>query len=441
VVGPATAIAAAASVWVGLLIMGVEARMALAVAGGALCAAAAVYSLECGIATLLVSVVLFQRSALFAASIPFLGGGLKPTDLLLLATLFGWALRTSVGVVMARGWPRRRDVAFPRRAAVLSCAFVGWAILCSLLAIARGVFYKDSLLELRPLLQYLLFVPLVLELDARRVRRLAWLLLLSSVVIALKALAYYAMGRGETALYTGGGIRVMEVGFAYLLLAFVLSIALYLEDVGRKPTLALIAALNLCALAVTFYRSALLALAVAVAFLIVVSPPRRRAGLLKLGAGAALVVALVDYKQDVSALHRLREWKAAVGMIEAHPVLGNGLGARVGFVSPMYSPERHRMGYWSNDVYMHNSYMWVLTKMGLVGFGLFAALILLVLRTALVGLARTSPSEERGVLVGLSAGLVALLVLAVFGPMLTTVNTAPFVAFAFGAIHVLAATL
>src|SRR5688572_27683985 len=110
---------------------------------------------EVTVGILLAAVVLFPSEQLFTYSIPLFGGGLKPTDLLLLITLSGFAIRQ---VFQRRSYP-----ALPGGATTLVLCFVGWAVFSAVLGINRGIFYKDSLVELRPILQYLLFVPISVE--------------------------------------------------------------------------------------------------------------------------------------------------------------------------------------------------------------------------------------------------------------------------------------
>src|SRR5690606_29030563 len=136
-----------------------------------------------------------------------------------------------------------------------------------------------------------------------------------------------------------------------------------------------------------------------------------------------------EYEHDVSAQHRLSEWSAATRTIAANPVTGAGLGARVEFYSPLYNEQQNRMGYWSSDGYIHNSYLWLLAQLGLILF--------ISLRTALRAIRIAPPGPDRAVLVALAACVVATLVAAVFGPLLNMDNMTPFVAFALAAIHVL----
>lgn len=453
-----------------LWIAGINPLPALAAAGGVAVALGALASAEIGVAALIAAVAVFQRESLFVVSVPFMGGGLKPTDILLALTLAGWAARsaahaatrTSAEALVAS--PGRWPAPLPRPVTWLLLGFVAWAGLSALAGIMAGNGFKESLLELRPLLQYLLFVPIVASLGSRSIHRIVIVMLAAAAVSSLNTIALYIGGEGNEALFTGGGMRITAVPFAYMLFAFVFAVLLRAGGSRHRLLLYGLAILGLGGLAVTLFRAAFLGLAAALAFATWTAAPvmRRRllrqAGLLllalpigagALGIGAAgspeLVPALLsriasvsEYNRDISAQHRLSEWSAAARIIAANPVTGAGLGARVEFYSPMYDEQQNRMGYWSSDVYVHNSYLWVLAKLGLIGFGLLTATIALSLRAALRAIRAGPPGPDHAVLIALTACIVAALVAAMFGPLLNTDNMTPFVAFALAAAHVLA---
>ena len=411
--------------------------------------------LEISLVPLLVSSVLFDREVLFQPSIPFFGGGLKVPDVLLLLVFCGFATR--------RLLDRGKLSPPPRAMTALVCGFVGWAMLEAVLGTAYGHAYKESLLELRPLLQYLLFIPIVLELRPAAIKRLIGLVLGCATLMGIRAVVLYAAGIGSSASYTSAGIRVMDFEFSYLLFAVLLAAALAFE--GRRHRWLLLGVIAACmaGLTVTFYREAFLALLVGAGFLMLnlTRPGRRRltamaaafgpvaavAVLMILLVRPALLTPLADlttrigsigaFGRDVSAVHRLREWKAAARLIAMHPVTGNGLGARVRFYSPMYDQTTHRMGYLSNNIYIHNSYVWIVTKMGAIGAILFWGMLIAAGHHGF-RLLRTSVSEEqRGLALGLMACLGALLVVALFGPQFNAPNVTPFVGFALGALFAL----
>lgn len=427
-------------------------KLSLATLVGSVIVVGALASLELGLSILLATVVLFPREQLFQFSLPLLGGGLKPTDILFCAMFLGWMARAFNGrsVEMSH---------VPRVLTFLLIAFVTWAVFSAAYGIHEGVNFKDSLYELRPLLQYLLFFPIVTELNRRSVQRLIYVILAASVAIAIKAVISFITGEGGEASYTGGFTRVMDIEFSYLLFSILISLTVYIQRLGRPILLLACVAINLGGLAVTFQRSAFLGMGAAFLFLFILSDHRAKKRFLNWGLAVATILLLLfplfavnsseernfllalryrlasvlDYKADDSAQHRFEEWTAASNIIKAHPVTGGGLGLRIQFYSPLYSEETNTTGYWSDDFYMHNSYIWVATKMGVTGLLLFLSLIFIALRHAIL-LSRTYNGMERAQVLSLAVSLIALIVISLFGPMFNTPNLTPFVAFTFGGI-------
>jgi len=417
-----------------------------ALVGGAVLAGCFL-SLEFGLAVLVSLVVLLRREELFAASIPAMGGGLKVTDVILVAILLGWAVRELLN---------RRAGDRPRTPALLVLFFVLIALVSAVVAIGSGTFYKDSLLELRPLLHLLLVIPIGREAGELNLGRLTRVILGACTLSALRALYLFSVGVGESASYTLGGTRVMAVGFAYLLVGALLGLVLSFRS-PRRWIPALAALVCFGGLLVTFYRASYIGVAAAGLALWILALPHLRVRLVGIGAAALLLVvlggvfeavrgtggiigdtgrrmaSLSSYESDPSAIHRLREWDAVLGMVRERPITGHGLGARIGFQSPMYNSELNHEGYWSQDIYMHNSYLWVATKLGLVALAAFLWLILGTFRRG-YGPARASIHTGSGEVGALYLSLAALVVLAVFGPMLTTDNMTPFFAFTVGVL-------
>ena len=424
---------------------------------GAWVVVGAFLSAEIGVGLIILAVALFQREELFSISLPLWGGGLKPTDLLLLATLSGWALRQLLR--------REGVVRLPRHAAALVVAFVCWAVACAVIGIVRGYGYKASLLELRPLLQYALFLPIASEFEAVCVRRLVSIIKTAAFVVGAWAIVLCLAGKGSFTTYAGDVRRIATVNFVVLLVAFLLAaVALAGNRRGRIAS-AVVGTVSLVALAVTFQRAAFVGLGLALAVALWLLPRGERsrffgiAAVLVFAAAATLSVvgaraaaggdtlaavgsrlaSVLDFREDDSAQHRAAEWSAASAMIAAHPIVGNGLGAKVEFYSPMYDPERQRRGYWSDDIYVHNSYVWLLTKTGIIGLLLFAIMMGIGLAKATAEVDRASSSATRHQMIGLIGGWIALLAVSAFGPMVTTDDTVPFMVFILGAPFVHAA--
>src|SRR4030067_1246721 len=53
----------------------------------------ALCSLTLGLSILLALIIFIERGLLFSLSVPFLGGSIKPTDILISAIIIGWIMR------------------------------------------------------------------------------------------------------------------------------------------------------------------------------------------------------------------------------------------------------------------------------------------------------------------------------------------------------------
>jgi O-antigen ligase len=410
---------------------------------------------EVGPTAILVTCTLWSTARLNEFSVPFFSGGLKPLDLLLIASFGSFLVRRAFAAPAARP--------IPTSAGLLVLALIAWAVL----ATARGLLHgngKDSLYELRAILHYLAFFQVAMEFSPRSVRRVIAALFVAAVLVSCRAVLEYRaeVGGGEA---VGGLYRVMNFEFSYLVFVIILAVALLCEGGLPVPFSLATLVFSFAGLFVAFYRTSYLVLALSAAPLAVFSDPRgrRRLGAGVLGAALAATllvpplfsvapetakpfellekrVSTIDrFRQDVSAEHRLAEWNASVKIAEAHPLLGAGLGTRVRFWSPMYDQQHDRWGFWSDNFYMHNSYLWFAAKMGLPALALFLSLTGTVLRMGFKGLDAPDPGGRcRGLLTGLMTCLVATLLLAVFGPVLSTQGVSPFVAFALGSVCVLA---
>ena len=422
---------------------------------GALALALSMLSLEFGLGFLFIIVVLFSTEEIRSISIPFFGGGLRPTDVVTAVILAGWLWRVTM---------RKPMNPVPRRMLTPVLAFVGLGLVGVFVGLRNGTDYKDSLLELRPVLSYLLILPIVAEFRIPQIKRLLGLIVIASWIAAIRSVFLYAQGNGDAGLYTGGRMRVMEIEFTYVLLSLVIVFCAYIHSVRRGVVPLLRMASLLAGLAVTFYRSAFLSLLASLIFLYWVIDPHSRMRWRRVTGWAAIGVIVVstgslfwagrgdgfmgalgsriasieDYDNDSSAQHRLNEWNAALGLFAHNPLLGAGLGARVQFYSPLYSEdEKPTKGYWSNDFYMHNAYLWLATKMGAAGLLIFLFLIADALRSTMRTLRDARDSEQRWLRIGIATSLVALAGLSMFGPMFFTINQAPFAAFALASLCLL----
>ncbi len=425
----------------------------LAAIVGVAAVAVMLLSTEAALIVLMSAVVLFQREELFEWSIPLFGGGLKIPDVILMLGLTGFVLRS----VFADQWVQSSELQNrdTRTFKIVLSLFIAWAFLSAFLGIRRGLPYKDSLLELRPLVQYLWFFLIVQTLRVRQLKRVLIVTFGMCFVISIQGLVLFAKGEGTVGTFNGGYVRIMSVEFSYLLFCCLMSAALYLGANRYRAAMIAGMVVSFAALVVTFQRSAFLGLAAGLAIILFWLGSQAIEHLLWSGLTLLLVLAAVipaawvvkpelfrplialeerlasieDFREDDSAQHRFREWRSSLDLIRSHPIVGNGLGTRVVFFSPEYEREGTKKGYWSHDIYIHNSYVWTTVKMGLIGLGFLLTMIIMIFQRGFQFLRSQSGSAENRVLtLGLLACLAALVVISFFGPMITSPNLTPFVA-------------
>ena len=116
-------------------------------------------------------------------------------------------------------------------------------------------------------------------------------------------------------------------------------------------------------------------------------------------------------------------------------MIGNGLGSRVYFYSPMHLEGKKRPGYLSDDFYVHNSFIWIAVKTGAIGAILFLVFLSSIYWDSFKSLARSPPGEQRYIFSLLISIIAAITFSSIFGPMLTSDLLTPLVAFAAGSIY------
>lgn len=432
----------------------------LVVIGVAFVAAALLilYRPELGASVTIAAPIVIPSDVIAAHGVRAFGGGITLTDALLALTVAGWAIGALV---------TGRAVRLPRPAVSIAVAVFLVVVIANAFALrSPGVALTVALTDLRPLLALALVFVLVDRLRPQQLRRWAFGFVVLSVVPSLITMARYLAGQGSVAAYSGGAIRVFGT-FFYPVIALVWACCLLQTESGHRARLVLWAAAILAASAVffTFQRTAWLALLAGVAAVLAFATPRQRRRV-ALGSIVAMVAMLllvsvvnassahrvssplaaginrldsVLNNDDVSRRHREAEFSYVISRIERHPVLGTGLGTSVTFYSPMYSSTTNRMGGYYTNTYIHNSYLFLLLKVGLVGTLPFLAVIGSTLARAARS-ARDVDPLTRTIALGTVASLVMLLLLAASGPHLTTPEAVPFLAALIAAIEVLPRT-
>jgi O-antigen ligase len=428
------------------------------VAGGVATAAAVLIIVrpETGALVLALLMALVDRDVWFNNGIPFVGGGLKAPDLIVALTLAAWW-----AAMITRPERYRR----PPGWVLVGLAALGITVLGGVLtARAAGTPLNLTIVELRPLANYLLVLPVVSTVLSLRDLELAVGIFLGACALAAgDTLMAYVAGEGEPATFAGGATRVTNDAFLAPMLAAVWSLVLLAFSGSAWPRLmlSLLAVVSVAAVFFTFQRGAWLAAlaAMALAFLFFPRPQRSRAaayGVALIGVLAAAIIALNSLsiagsqdpltsglerlesleqpQRDPSSLHRVMEWERSMELIKAHPITGIGLGGSITFWSPMYSEVRSAMGGSFQTFYIHNSYVWLALKLGLPGLITLVAFVLAALAVGGHAYFTGRDPRRRRLLLGGLLTLVTMLLVSASGPHLTVDRSGVYVICAVGLV-------
>lgn len=143
---------------------------------------------------------------------------------------------------------------------------------------------------------------------------------------------------------------------------------------------------------------------------------------------------LVSFSRvDISTLQRITEWVDAWGVFTRYPVFGAGLGYTYTFFAIGVGNLK--------QVYLHNSYLYVLSKMGVVGFILFLSVFLTALTVSQRTVKRMTHSPETGYYIALCTMLIVLMIKSFTTWHLNTLTTSIYVGVMLGVIGVYASVV
>ncbi len=129
---------------------------------------------------------------------------------------------------------------------------------------------------------------------------------------------------------------------------------------------------------------------------------------------------------DISSLQRLTEWQLAIRVFFDHPLIGGGLG---------YIYRFHAIGVGElEQIFVHNSYLYVLSKMGIIGFAIFITLYGTIIKRIIKVVSKLSSAQEIGLFLSFASMLLVLLVKALTTWFLNTLTLSLFLGLLIGAI-------
>ena len=258
---------------------------------------------------------------------------------------------------------------------------------------------------------------------AKAFRTLLWSFMLGSAVTAS-----YAIGTGGYAA-SGRLSALFDPNFFAARLIPAIVIACFLLLVGRSSRVRLAAGavllIDLVAFVLTQSRGGIVGLAVALGAAVLLAGrarPRIVAAtcvLLALGLGYYYAAAPTHLQNTFSSSGRADEWRVALRVFGDHPLAGVGLG-NYPVVEPAYATAtvnlnsvRYIVDY---RLVAHNTYLEIAADLGIVGFFLFLAIVVLPAATAAraLGTLARAPDDLQFYARGLLAGAIGMFVAFVF---------------------------
>lgn len=314
-------------------------------------------------------------------------------------------------------------------------ASIGWLVLICALSIIRGAVWPTGLGYNAPAAVLQLFratttfatyfIVLAMARGEADRRRITWAILAGLVLEALITIKLGRNGSGQRAIGSIG--QANELG-AYLALFSVLAISLVsgVRAAWARLTLLGVWLLGSFAIVLSLSRASMLALLAGTMLV------TWRGSRLLLGAFLALLLLsplwMPDYLRDrisqsatqeeeggvsvdMAAERRLETWQTIFKVVEDHPIDGVGYTG-LGFVLPDLGAE---LGLTDLKDSAHNTYLRMLSEMGIFGLALFVWLLWSCFRLANLASRRAKSLFDRALANGLAGAVVSMAVTCAFG--------------------------
>lgn len=299
---------------------------------------------------------------------------------------------------------------------------LAYILFCFFSVFISSSFLISSRAFFRKTLEYFILYFVIIEMfsDKEKLKNVVVISLVSAVIIGIDGLFQYFSGFDFIRYRKFYASRITATFQApndlagYLVSFIPLAIMVSFSKAIKKTTrllLKLEAILLMVVLFISWTRGAWLGLFISLIFLSVFKGKKVIYGII-----IALLIAMVISPKwineriisfftlkDMSSIDRKIMWSTAVKMIEAKPLLGHGLGTFMRNYSN-YMPSDY-----TEIVYAHNCYLQIAAELGIIGFIIFAWLILNFFLSSI----RKFKSEEDGLIknihLGLMGGILAFL--------------------------------
>jgi O-antigen ligase len=311
-----------------------------------------------------------------------------------------------------------------------------------LLCLLRGIFdFGMEAVRHSVIVYYSLFYFLILELitNIRQMERFLKCSLIASIGALLVMFYNFASGVGfqtntEVMRY-GANIGALSLAFCFF---FWLSLSIFKVKSKAKSFLNIIILPQIfAAVFLVQHRALLLAMAGGLFFIFVLINKTRAFKYLVFVLCGFLLFLSFDYfsgalstnslfkdtlkrastiltpEEDPNSLHRIAMWSEVLDRTIDEPLLGEGFGPPFSmfFGSRFYDYSESRL-------LPHNSFLWILNRMGIIGFGIFLLLILKFYRSAIKAYKSMIPGKSKAYLLALLSCHVCISIFAFFNVVL-----------------------
>lgn len=355
----------------------------------------------------LVAIILF--SPLFRAALPI--WAITSVYLILLITLAIWLIRIK----------EDREFSFTRTPLNLPILFF---ILLASLPLIRSINIHHSISALYRLISYSLIYFLVANniKSKLEIKKLILSILGVSVLVTFYGLIEFFTHNFAPPFSTFPNQNVFA-SFLLIPLSLALGMLLFGKERGggKRIALRIMIILFLLAIITTRSRGAFLSLALIVTFLGYLKSKRYALialallilifSLLPTPVNSPLMRLITVGGKDPYAYTRISIWKSALSIIKDHPFLGTGLGT-FSDAFPGYSfPVKGVFARFGKKAsFAHNEYLQIASEMGIFALGIFIWLLCAFFKKAKEILKNLQGKEEYGLVIGLVAGIVGVLI-------------------------------
>ena len=314
---------------------------------------------------------------------------------------------------------------------------------------------QDVLFDLRGFFYYILFLPVILLFDEfKKIKYLFYFVLFLGTLKCIidTFLSLYILPTyfdSSTMLYLPFA-RLEGYNEVVYPITFVAALTYFYLTKNIKIKLLLIPTLifSLMALFLSYTRgswlAAFLAVIAIILFLIISGKLKVKYSIVLFSAGSiALLIFILNVldiiqikyliaratsvsfdKIDISNLGRLVEYATAFGAFLNNPLFGAGLGYKFTYYTPGIGEQ--------STIYCHNSYLYVLSKMGVVGFIPFIFLLISAIKIGYDVLKSNFDTEEKGIVFSFIMMLLTISIKSFTTWHLNTVTFSMFVGVLFG---------